>query len=182
MGKRGRVLQQENASLRTKLGLIDTQEQGQIVSAQAVDIMNAAQRQVELYWNEAQDHCRQMTDDARGYYNGIIAQAKQQAEGILEDAHRTATAAGNMAATAYRAASTTDGYEAQKERLEREVAYLQTFSAAWRSQLRTLFQNLGEQVEQWPPGELPGDDPDRACRGGGCEGSGRLPARIRRLR
>jgi DivIVA domain-containing protein len=159
------VLQQENASLRTKLGLIDTQEQGQIVSAQAVDIMNAAQRQVELYWNEAQDQCRQMTDDARGYYNGIIAQAKQQAEGILEDAHRTATAAGNMAATAYRAASTTDGYEAQKERLEREVAYLQTFSAAWRSQLRTLFQNLGEQVEQWPPGELPGDDSDRGAPG-----------------
>jgi len=29
-----------------------------------------------------------------------------------------------------------------------DVVVLHTFSAAWRSQLRTLFQNLGEQIEQ----------------------------------
>jgi Zn-dependent M32 family carboxypeptidase len=99
-----------------------------------------------------------MSSDARAHYNGIVAQAQQQAEAILAEAHRTATAAGNMAATAYRAASTAEDYQAQKEQLEREVAYLHTFSAAWRSQLRTLFQNLGEQVEQWPP-DVPPTEP-----------------------
>jgi len=89
------------------------------------------------------------------HYHGIITQAQEQADAILANAHRTATAAANSAATAYRAASTAEGYQAQKEQLEREVAYLQTFSTAWRSQLRTLFQNLGEQVEQWPPDAPP---------------------------
>jgi len=149
------VLQQENGSLRTKLGMLDANEQAQIVQDQAVSIVCAAQRQAEQHVTEAQDQCRQMSDDARTHYYGIIAQAQQQAETILGDAHRTATAAGNMAATAYRAASAGDGYQAQKEQLEREVAYLQTFSTAWRSQLRALFQNLGEQIEQWPPDAAP---------------------------
>ena len=29
--------------------------------------------------------------------------------------------------------------------------------AAWRSQLRTVFQNLGEQIEQRPPDEPPSE-------------------------
>jgi len=149
------VLRQENGSLRTKLGLLDANEQARIVEDQAVSIVSAAQREAEQAVAEAQDQCRQMSDDARAHYNGIIAQAQQQAEVILGDAHRTATAAANSAATAYRAASTADSYQAQKEQLEREVAYLHTFSAAWRSQLRTLFQNLGEQIEQWPPDAPP---------------------------
>jgi DivIVA domain-containing protein len=152
------ALQQETGSLRTKLGMLDANEQAQIVQDQAVTIVSAAQRQAEQHVAEAQGQCRQMSDDARNQYYGIIAQAQQRAEIILADAHRTATAAGNMAATAYRAASAGEGYQAQKEQLEREVAYLQTFSAAWRSQLRTLFQNLGEQVEQWPPDEAPSHD------------------------
>jgi DivIVA domain-containing protein len=148
-------LRQESGSLRTKLGMLDANQQAQIVQDQAVTIVSAAQRQAEQHVAEAQDQCRQMSDDARNQYYGIIAQAQQQAEVILGDAHRTATAAGNMAATAYRAANAGETYHAQKEQLEREVAYLQTFSAAWRSQLRTLFQNLGEQVEQWPPDAAP---------------------------
>jgi DivIVA domain-containing protein len=152
------MLRQENGSLRTKLGLLDANEQGRIVEDQAVSIVSAAQREAEQAVAEAQDQCRQMSDDARAHYNGIVAQAQEQAEAILGDAHRTATAAGNMAATAYRAASTTEDYQAQKEQLEREVAYLHTFSAAWRSQLRTLFHNLGQQVEQWPP-DVPPTEP-----------------------
>jgi DivIVA domain-containing protein len=149
------ALRQENGSLRTKLGMLDANEQARIVEDQAVSIVSAAQRQAEQHMAEAQDQCRQMADDARAHYNGIVTQAEQQAEAILANAHRTATAAANSAATAYRAASTTESYQAQKEQLEREVAYLHTFSNAWRAQLRTLFQNLGEQIEQWPPDAPP---------------------------
>jgi len=151
------MLRQENGSLRTKLGMLDANEQARIVEDQAVSIVSAAQREAEQAVAEAQDQCRQMSDDARAHYNGIIGQAQQQAEAILGDAHRTATAAANSAATAYRAASTADSYQAQKEQLERDVAYLHTFSAAWRSQLRTLFQNLGQQIEQWPPDAPPNE-------------------------
>lgn len=154
LGERS-ALEQENASLRVKLGHLDANAQAQLISDQAVHMMSTAQRQVEQYWAEVESQCHQMTREARDQCEGILGQARQQAQTILDDAHRTASAAGDMAATAYRAASVGMGYETQKEEMERQLAYMQTFSTVWRSQLRNLFATLSQQVEQWPPDAPP---------------------------
>jgi hypothetical protein len=123
----------------------------QQINSQAVNILSSAQRQAEQCYAEAEDQAQQMTREARIQCENILAQAQRQARTILDDAHRTATVAANRAATAYRATTTAEGYQAQKEELERQLAYLQTFSTVWRHQLRSLFETLSQQIEQWPP-------------------------------
>jgi cell division septum initiation protein DivIVA len=149
------ALEQENASLRTQLGLIDRKHLAQQINTEAIDILNSAQRQAERYYAEAEDQAQQMTRDARGHCDQILGQAHQQAQAILDEAHRTADAAGNMAATAYRAATSANGYEAHVEELERKAAYLNTHCAVMTGLLRGLFEDLARRVEQWPPDTPP---------------------------
>jgi DivIVA domain-containing protein len=147
-------LEQENNSLRIKLGHLDAATQAQIVSDQTVNMMRTAQRQIEQSFNEAEQQCRQMAVEARSHYQHVVEQARLRAQTMLDEAHRQATDAGAAAAGDYRRQA--GDYRASREEFERQTAYQQAFSGFWRRQFEAMLAEMGRTLDEyWPEGDRP---------------------------
>ncbi len=147
---------QEKAELRDRvqelqrqLGEVSVQEPP---SDQAVRILASAQLTADNYVAEAEEFSRQITSDARTQYEEQLKQARESAGAIIHAAHE---AAARM--TRESGPRETDG--ANVAELQQQVAYLEAFGRAVRTQLRSYLEALITDVEsEWgraDPGALP---------------------------
>ena len=161
-------LRQENDGLRTRLGLLDAKTQGELVTAQAVALLNSVQRQADDLADETEQYCRELTADARTRSTDIVDRARGQAESIIADARHRAVQAGNhAAATVYR--STTAGADHQPQHTQesqREIAYLQAYRRALALQITAVLDALRRDIEQFGV-----DEPVPASSSGRTPGS-----------
>jgi len=115
---------------------------------QAVAILSRAQQAADRYVADAQDYCRQLTDDARRLGEEMLAEAKSRAALVLEEAHGQPglpAGAGPDGSTAQEAPERGD--------LEAQLAYLRTFSDVYRSHLHAYLDKLLRNVEEWDRAE-----------------------------
>ena len=148
-------LEQENDSLRVRLGYLDAAAQAQIVSDQTVNMMRTAQRQIEQSFSEAEQQCRQIAADAQAHYQHVVGQARLRAQTMLDEAHQRATEAGAAAAGDYRRQA--GDYQASHEEFERQTAYQKAFSGFWRKQFESMLAEMSRTLEEYWPGD---DRPD----------------------
>jgi DivIVA domain-containing protein len=156
-------LTDENASLRHEVD--DLHEQVDRVAStppppspsdQAVSILATAQRTADEYVAEAEDFSRQMTSDARAQYEETLREARERAGAIIEAAQETAARIAGGAPVSGADASLTPaalGAVASApgtQELQEQVAYLQAFGQACRTQLRAYLEALLQDVEsEW---------------------------------
>jgi DivIVA domain-containing protein len=117
--------------------------------AQAVRILARAQQTADQYVAEAEQYSRRIALDARQHYEDVVAEARARSAEVLTDArHIAAATAGNGALSSNGIKPA--GSDLDKEDLEQQVAYLQTFSQVCRVQLRSYLEALLREVEeQW---------------------------------
>ncbi|GAA4228831.1 hypothetical protein GCM10022254_19840 [Actinomadura meridiana] len=127
---------------------------------QAVRILSQAQQTADLYVADAERYTRELSHEARLHREAILSDAKGRAEHILEDAHRKAAAVADAAVRtaeqAARPASRPPGPPDDERRameLEREVAYLRTYSDVYRTHLRSYLEALLRNVDEWEASE-----------------------------
>lgn len=131
---------------------------------QAVRILSQAQQTADLYVADAERYTRELAHEARLHREAILSDAKGRAEQMLEDAHRKAAAVAEAAvrtappqtAPAPRPENLPD---ADRLALEREIAYLRTYSDVYRTHLRSYLEALLRNVDEWESSErasLPG--------------------------
>ncbi|MEV0662269.1 DivIVA domain-containing protein [Actinomadura luteofluorescens] len=131
---------------------------------QAVRILSQAQQTADLYVADAERYTRELAHEARLHREAILSDAKGRAEQMLEDAHRKAAAVAEaavrtappQAALAPRPENLPD---ADRLALEREIAYLRTYSDVYRTHLRSYLEALLRNVDEWESSErasLPG--------------------------
>jgi cell division septum initiation protein DivIVA len=111
---------------------------------QAVRILSKAQQTADRYVADAQEYSRQLAQDARRRRDEIVAEAKTHAAMVLEEAHCEASRAAEAALAAPAGQASADHRE-----VEAELAYLRTFSNAYRAHLHALLRN----VEEWERAE-----------------------------
>jgi cell division septum initiation protein DivIVA len=111
---------------------------------QAVRILSKAQQTADRYVADAQEYSRQLAQDARRRRDEIVAEAKTHAAMVLEEAHCEASRAAEAALAAPAGQASADHRE-----VEAELAYLRTFSNAYRTHLHALLRN----VEEWERAE-----------------------------
>ncbi|RKS75029.1 DivIVA domain-containing protein [Actinomadura pelletieri DSM 43383] len=127
---------------------------------QAVRILSQAQQTADMYVADAERYTRELSHEARLHREAILSDAKGRAEHILEDAHRKAAA---VADTAVRTTEQTarpvphqsglPDTERHTLELEREVAYLRTYSDVYRTHLRSYLEALLRNVDEWEASE-----------------------------
>ncbi|MEV0408565.1 DivIVA domain-containing protein [Actinoallomurus sp. NPDC050550] len=115
---------------------------------QAVRILSNAQQTADQYVADAQRYSREITEEARRGREEILADAQSRAVLVLEEAHRQAS---NAAAAVAPSTEPMSGDE--RRELERELAYLRTFSDVYRTHLRTYLEALLRNVEEWEKSE-----------------------------
>lgn len=131
---------------------------------QAVRILSQAQQTADLYVADAERYTRELAHEARLHREAILSDAKGRAEQMLEGAHRKAAAvaeaavrtAAPQAPPASRPETLPDG---ERLALEREIAYLRTYSDVYRTHLRSYLEALLRNVDEWESSErasLPG--------------------------
>ncbi|MEV5827426.1 DivIVA domain-containing protein [Spirillospora sp. NPDC052242] len=148
---------------------------------QAVRILSQAQQTADLYVADAERYTRELAHEARLHREAILSDAKGRAEQMLEEAHRRAAAIADAAvreaerapapaepAPAAPAAPSGGGSGGdmdpdERHRLEREIAYLRTYSDVYRNHLRTYLEALLRNVDEWEGSErasVPGGAPE----------------------
>lgn len=115
---------------------------------QAVRILSKAQETAEHYVADAQRYSREVAEEARRGRDEILAEAKARAVLVLDEAHREASTAAEQVRT-YTEPMSGD----ERRDLEREIAYLRTFSDVYRTHLRTYLEALLRNVEEWEHSE-----------------------------
>ncbi|TYB43324.1 DivIVA domain-containing protein [Actinomadura chibensis] len=140
---------------------------------QAVRILSQAQQTADLYVADAERYTRELAHEARLQREAILSDAKGRAEQMLEDAHRKAVAVAEAAVrhaeqapppAASRAGAMPDGTRGMPDgargmpdderlALQREVAYLRTYSDVYRSHLRSYLEALLRNVAEWEASE-----------------------------
>ncbi|WP_165978477.1 DivIVA domain-containing protein [Actinomadura darangshiensis] len=134
---------------------------------QAVRILSQAQQTADLYVADAERYTRELAHEARLHREAILSDAKGRAEQLLEEAHRKAAAvadaavrtAEQMAPPVARPDTVPDG---ERRAMEREIAYLRTYSDVYRTHLRSYLEALLRNVDEWESSErasLPGVTP-----------------------
>jgi len=115
---------------------------------QAVRILSKAQETADHYVADAQRYSRELAEEARRGRDEILAEAKARAVLVLDEAHR-------QASTAAEQVTSSPGPMSGDERreLEREIAYLRTFSDVYRTHLRSYLEALLRNVEEWEHSE-----------------------------
>lgn len=111
---------------------------------QAVRILSKAQETADHYVADAQRYSRELAEEARRGRDEILGEAKARAVMVLDEAHRQASAAAERVTP-----STGPMSDDERRELEREVAYLRTFSDVYRTHLKTYLEALLRNVEQW---------------------------------
>ncbi|WP_187438033.1 DivIVA domain-containing protein [Actinomadura decatromicini] len=133
---------------------------------QAVRILSQAQQTADLYVADAERYTRELAHEARLQREAILSDAKGRAEQMLEDAHRKAVAVAEAAVRhagqqqppgTPRAGGMPDGAggmpDDERLALQREVAYLRTYSDVYRSHLRSYLEALLRNVAEWEASE-----------------------------
>ncbi|GAA4613323.1 cell wall synthesis protein Wag31 [Actinoallomurus liliacearum] len=115
---------------------------------QAVRILSNAQQTADQYVADAQRYSREVAEEARRGRDEILADAQSRATLVLEEAHRQASHAAEQVAP-----STEPMSGDERRDLEREIAYLRTFSDVYRTHLRTYLESLLRNVEEWEKSE-----------------------------
>ncbi|GGQ33760.1 DivIVA domain-containing protein [Actinomadura coerulea] len=133
---------------------------------QAVRILSQAQQTADLYVADAERYTRELAHEARLHREAILSDAKGRAEQMLEDAHRKAAAVAEAAvrtAPPQPAPAPSPGSgtlpDGERLALEREIAYLRTYSDVYRTHLRSYLEALLRNVDEWESSErasLPG--------------------------
>lgn len=111
---------------------------------QAVHILSKAQETADHYVADAQRYSLELAEEARRGRDEILADAKARAVMVLDEAHRQASAAAERVTPPSGPMS-----DDERRELEREVAYLRTFSDVYRTHLKTYLQALLRNVEEW---------------------------------
>ena len=114
---------------------------------QAVRILSQAQQTADQYVADAERYGRDLAAEARRHRDEILSDARSRAVQVLEGAHQQAA----MAAAAVpvpTGAVSTDRHE-----LERELAYLRTYSDVYRTHLRSYLEALLRNVDEWERSE-----------------------------
>lgn len=125
---------------------------------QAVRILSQAQQTADLYVADAERYTRELAHEARLQREAILSDAKGRAEQMLEDAHRKAAAVADAAVrhaeqtgpATVRAAPLHDD---ERRAMEREIAYLRTYSDVYRTHLRSYLEALLRNVDEWETSE-----------------------------
>ncbi|GAB3984244.1 hypothetical protein GCM10029978_093340 [Actinoallomurus acanthiterrae] len=148
----------EKAALENEVGRLRERMKGNVPGAnavqpedahiQAVRILSNAQQTADQYVADAQRYSREIAEEARRGREEILSDARSRASLVLEEAHRQAS---NAAAAVTPSTEPMSGDERQK--LEREIAYLRTFSDVYRTHLRTYLEALLRNVEEWETSE-----------------------------
>ena len=127
---------------------------------QAVRILSQAQQTADLYVADAERYTRELAHEARLQREAILSDAKGRAEQMLEEAHRKAAAVADAAVrqAGYAQPPAQPGPaqqlpDGERQALEREVAYLRTYSDVYRSHLRTYLEALLRNVNEWEASE-----------------------------
>jgi DivIVA domain-containing protein len=118
---------------------------GEEAEVQAVRVLSKAQQTADQYVAEAEEYSRRIALDARQHYEDVVMEARARAAELLSSAQHLAAANGGSAGNG--AAVVPEG---DREGLEAQVRYLQTFSQVCRVQLRSYLEALLREVEeQW---------------------------------
>ncbi|WP_165950453.1 DivIVA domain-containing protein [Actinomadura sp. GC306] len=125
---------------------------------QAVRILSQAQQTADLYVADAERYTRELAHEARLAREAILSDAKGRAEHLLEDAHRKAAAVADAAVREAPAAPppavrTDAPPEDERRAMEREIAYLRTYSDVYRTHLRSYLEALLRNVDEWENAE-----------------------------
>jgi DivIVA domain-containing protein len=135
---------------------------------QAVRILSQAQQTADLYVADAERYTRELAHEARLHREAILSDAKGRAEHLLEDAHRKAAAVADAAVRTAEQAARPAAHAAplpddERHAMEREIAYLRTYSDVYRTHLRSYLEALLRNVDEWEtseraslPGQMPG--------------------------
>ncbi|HEY7486175.1 MAG TPA: DivIVA domain-containing protein [Streptosporangiaceae bacterium] len=118
---------------------------------QAVRILAQAQQTADAYVADAERYSRELAGEARRHRQEILADATSRAELILQEAHERAAIAADDAARAIPAAAS--GSPGERRDMEREIAYLRTYSDVYRRHLRAYLEALLRNVEEWEQSE-----------------------------
>ncbi|WP_160573489.1 DivIVA domain-containing protein [Actinomadura physcomitrii] len=148
---------------------------------QAVRILSQAQQTADLYVADAERYTRELAHEARLHREAILSDAKGRAEQMLEDAHRKAAEVADAAVRSVPPPAATapsgpgapfgpGGASADERRheLEREIAYLRTYSEVYRTHLRSYLEALLRNVDEWESSErasVTGETPGPPLRG-----------------
>ncbi len=130
---------------------------------QAVRILSQAQQTADLYVADAERYTRELAHEARLHREAIISDAKGRAEHLLEDAHRKAAAVADAAVRSAGQAPAAPLPPDERRAMEREIAYLRTYSDVYRTHLRSYLEALLRNVDEWESSErasLPRGAPD----------------------
>ena len=122
--------------------------QAEDAHVQAVRILSKAQETADHYVADAQRYSRELAEEARRGRDEILAEAKARAVMVLDEAHRQASTAAEQVRP-----STEPLSEDERRDLEREIAYLRTFSDVYRTHLRSYLEALLRNVEEWEHSE-----------------------------
>lgn len=144
------ALENEVARLRQRVagGPAGTPIQAEDAHIQAVRILSNAQQTADQYVADAQRYSQEIAEEARRGRDEILADARSRAVLVLEEAHRQAAEAAERVRPS---AEPMSGDE--RSDLEREIAYLRTFSDVYRTHLRTYLEALLRNVEEWETSE-----------------------------
>ncbi len=126
---------------------------------QAVRILSQAQQTADLYVADAERYTRELAHEARLQREAILTDAPGRAEPMREDAHRKAAAVADAAVRdaersrpgpAARPGALPDD---ERRAMEREIAYLRTYSDVYRTHLRSYLEALLRNVDEWENSE-----------------------------
>lgn len=116
---------------------------------QAVRILSQAQQTADRYVEDAERYSRELAQEARRHRDEILADARSRAALVLEEAHQQAS----TAAAAVTSSSEEPMSAGERRELEREIAYLRTFSDVYRGHLKSYLEALLRNVEEWERSE-----------------------------
>ncbi|MGI8335484.1 DivIVA domain-containing protein [Actinomadura scrupuli] len=114
---------------------------------QAVRVLSQAQQTADQYVAEAERYGRDLAAEARRHRDEILGDARTRAVQVLEGAHQQAA----MAAAAVPVPAAPD--PSNRQELERELAYLRTYSEVYRTHLRSYLEALLRNVDEWERSE-----------------------------
>jgi len=133
---------------------------------QAVRILSQAQQTADLYVADAERYTRELAHEARLHREAILSDARGRAELMLEEAHQRAGQVAEEAArramavpsTAVQTAPVPSGGaqpvpDGDRMAMEREIAYLRTYSDVYRTHLRSYLEALLKNVDEWENSE-----------------------------
>ncbi|POM25872.1 Cell wall synthesis protein Wag31 [Actinomadura rubteroloni] len=128
---------------------------------QAVRILSQAQQTADLYVADAERYTRELAHEARLHREAILSDARGRAELMMEEAHQQAARIAEEAARQAVAAQSRPAApaappqppEGGRQAMEREIAYLRTYSDVYRTHLRSYLEALLRNVDEWERSE-----------------------------